>query len=207
MSPDACCAHDHDCDASTCGNASLHAFVDVPAVTAFNAREDDAAPGVIRAWERRHDRTGRALVSEDDGELVIRIPFTTDVKLRGVMVLGGADGRAPREMRAFANRRDIDAMNANRKTPTQKWDLTVDEDGVLEYTTEAASWQATASVTLYFPANFNDDGETEIWYIGLRGEGTGHDRDMVVTAVYESSAQPQDHEVPEENKAAARLGM
>ena len=93
MSPDACCAHDHDCDASTCGNASLHAFVDVPAVTAFNAREDDAAPGVIRAWERRHDRTGRALVSEDDGELVIRIPFTTDVKLRGVMVLGGA-GRA-----------------------------------------------------------------------------------------------------------------
>jgi hypothetical protein len=146
-------------------------------------------------------------VSEDDGELVIRIPFTTDVKLRGVMVLGGADGRAPREMRAFANRRDIDAMNASRKTPTQKWDLTVDEDGVLEYTTEAASWQATASVTLYFPANFNDDGETEIWYIGLRGEGTGHDRDMVVTAVYESSAQPQDHEVPEENKAAARLGM
>ena len=113
MSPDACCAHDHDCDASTCGNASLHAFVDVPAVTAFNAREDDAAPGVIRAWERRHDRTGRALVSEDDGELVIRIPFTTDVKLRGVMVLGGADGRAPREMRAFANRRDIDAMNAS----------------------------------------------------------------------------------------------
>ena len=206
--PGHCCSHDHDCDASTCGNASLHGFIDVPAVVAFNALDETAAPGVLRPWEARHDRTGRPLVSEDDGELVVRIPFTTDVKLRGIMVLGGASGRAPNEMRAFANRRDIDAVNASRKTPTQKWDLTVDEDGVLEYTTEAASWQSTSSVTLYFPSNFNGDGETEIWYIGLRGEGTGHDRDMIVTAVYEARPQPQDHEVPgDENAAASRLGM
>ena len=206
--PGHCCSHDHDCDASTCGNASLHGFIDVPAVVAFNALDETAAPGVLRPWEARHDRTGRPLVSEDDGELVVRIPFTTDVKLRGIMVLGGAAGRAPNEMRAFANRRDIDAVNASRKTPTQKWDLTVDEDGVLEYTTEAASWQSTSSVTLYFPSNFNGDGETEIWYIGLRGEGTGHDRDMIVTAVYEARPQPQDHEVPgDENAAASRLGM
>ena len=206
--PGHCCSHDHDCDASTCGNASLHGFIDVPAVVAFNALDETAAPGVLRPWEARHDRTGRPLVSEDDGELVVRIPFTTDVKLRGIMVLGGASGRAPNEMRAFANRRDIDAVNASRKTPTQKWDLTVDEDGVLEYTTEAASWQSTSSVTLYFPSNFNGDGETEIWYIGLRGEGTGHDRDMIVTAVYEARPQPQDHEVPgDENATASRLGM
>ena len=206
--PGHCCSHDHDCDASTCGNASLHGFIDVPAVVAFNALDETAAPGVLRPWEARHDRTGRPLVSEDDGELVVRIPFTTDVKLRGIMVLGGASGRAPNEMRAFANRRDIDAVNASRKTPTQKWDLTVDEDGVLEYTTEAASWQSTSSVTLYFPSNFNGDGETEIWYIGLRGEGTGHDRDMIVTAVYEARPQPQDHEVPgDENAGASRLGM
>ena len=50
-------------------------------------------------------------------------------------------------------------------------------------------------------------GATGVWLGGVRGEGAGHDRDMVVTAVYESRAQPQDHEVPEENKAAARLGM
>jgi len=203
-----CCSHDHDCDASTCGNASLHGFIDVPAVVAFNALDETAAPGVLRPWETRHERTGRPLVSEDDGELVVRIPFTTDVKLRGIMVLGGASGRAPNELRAFANRRDVDAVNASRKTPTQKWDLTVDEDGVLEYTTEAASWQSTSSVTLYFPSNFNGDGETEIWYIGLRGEGTGHNRDMIVTAVYEARPQPQDHEVPgDENAAASRLGM
>lgn len=202
----ACCSHDHDCDASTCGNASLHGFVDLPSVVAYNAEDDTAARGVIRPWESRHDRSGRALISEDDGELVIRIPFTTDVKLRGIMALGGANGRAPREMRAFANRRDVDAINASRKTPTQKWDLTVDEDGVLEYNTEAASWQSTSSVTLYFPSNFNDDGETEIWFIGLRGEGTGHNRDMIVTAVYEARPQPQDHEVPSDEKAA-RLGM
>ena len=78
--PGHCCSHDHDCDASTCGNASLHGFIDVPAVVAFNALDETAAPGVLRPWEARHDRTGRPLVSEDDGELVVRIPFTTDVK-------------------------------------------------------------------------------------------------------------------------------
>ena len=202
----ACCAHDHDCDASTCGNASLHAFVDVPAVTAYNVVDETHASAVIRPWDTRHDRTGHALVSDDDGEIVIRIPFTTDVKLRGIMVLGGANGRAPSEMRAFINRSDIDALNASRKTPTQTWELALDDDGVLEYNTDAALWQSTASVTLYFPRNFNEDGETEIWYIGLRGEGTGHDRDMVVTAVYEARAQPKDHEVPADEKAP-RLGL
>ena len=205
----ACCAHDHDCDASTCGNASLHAFVDVPGVTAFNARDDDAtARGIVGPWESRRDATRAPLVSEDDGELVVRIPFTTDVRLRGIMALGGAGGRAPREMRAFANRRDVDASNAMGKTPTQKWDMTPDEEGVLEYNTEAASWWSTSSVTLYFPANFNGEGETEIRYIGLRGEGTGHDRDMIVTAVYEARPQPKDHEVPaDESAAASRLGI
>lgn len=204
----ACCSHDHDCDASTCANASLHAFVDVPGVVAFNVVNDENAGRVCGPWESRHDDAREALVSDDDGELVIRIPFTADVKLRGIMVIGGGGGRAPREMRAFANRQDVDAVNAERKTPTQRWDLTRDDLGVLEYNTEAMSWQSTSSVTLYFPGNFNGEGETEIKYVGLRGESTGYDRDMIVTAVYEARPQPKDHEVPgDETQAATRLGM
>jgi hypothetical protein len=35
---------------------------------------------------------------------------------------------------------------------------------------------------------FHGEGSTEIWYVGLRGEGTGNRRDMIVTAVYEVGA-------------------
>ena len=47
------------------------------------------------------------------------------------------------------------------------------------------------------------DGSTEIWYVGLRGEGTGNRRDMIVTAVYELKPNPSDHKTPAEDGAPA----
>jgi hypothetical protein len=58
-----------------------------------------------------------------------------------------------------------------------------DLHGVLEYQTDLTQFQAVSSLTLFFPTNLNGDGATEIWYVGLRGEGTGNRRDMIVTAV------------------------
>ena len=55
-----------------------------------------------------------------------------------------------------------------------------------------------SSLTLYFPTNVRGDGATEVWFIGLRGEGTLNRRDMIVTAVYEARAMPQDHKTPDD---------
>jgi hypothetical protein len=64
--------------------------------------------------------------------------------------------------------------------------MSKDLQGVLEYQTDLTKFQAVSSLTLFFPTNLAGSGATEIWYVGLRGEGTVNRRDMIVTAVYEA---------------------
>ena len=155
---------------------------------------------VVQPREDRLSREGEPLRSDGDPELMVHVPFISDVKVRGVMVIGGGSGSAPARLKCWVNKApgEIDFANANRKTPTQQWDLAEDHDGTLEYQTDFTQFQAVSSLTLHFPTNLNDDGDTEIWFIGLRGEGTINRRDMIVTAVYESRAMPQDHKTPDD---------
>ena len=143
------------------------------------------------------------------------MPFVSDVKVRGIMVIGGLTtaGAAPSRLNVFVNKApgDINCDNASRKTPTQSFDLAEDFDGVLEYQTDFTKFQACASLTLHFPRNFRGetgggDGVTEIFFVGLRGEGTGNRRNMIVTAVYETKPMPGDHKTVAEDGAPA-LGV
>jgi hypothetical protein len=79
----ACCSHDHDCDSAGCGEFSLFSSVNHPRVTCLNARDTDAAPRVLRPWHERRARD-EALESldEDEPELLLHVPFTSDVKAR-----------------------------------------------------------------------------------------------------------------------------
>ena len=145
---------------------------------------------------------------DDDPELILRVPFTSDVKLRGFVVRGGPGGRAPSAVKIWADRAegDIDLDNAARKTPTQRFDLAEDLTGDLEYRVDATKFGGGVSaVTMFFPANHANAGATEILFVGFRGEGTGNRRDMIVTAVYEARPMPQDHRTAAEDGAPAML--
>lgn len=125
------------------------------------------------------------------------------------MVIGGGDGRAPARLKAWVNKKpgEIDCDNASRRAPTQAWDLAEDLHGQVEYQTDYTQFQAVSSLTLHFSGNHaGDDGSSEVWFVGLRGEGTINRRDMIVTAVYEAKPMPQDHRTPAEDGAPA-LGL
>ena len=204
------CSHDHDCGGEDCGGSSLHGYVDHPRVTAQNAEDDAAAARVLRPWDERRDPlAGDPLRSDDDDpELILRVPFTSDVKLRGFVVRGGPGGRAPSAVKIWADRAegDVDLDNAARKTPTQRFDLAEDLTGDLEYRVDATKFGGGVSaVTMFFPANHANAGATEILFVGFRGEGTGNRRDMIVTAVYEARPMPQDHRTAAEDGAPATL--
>ena len=80
MASGACCSHDHDCEAASCGEASLHRFVNHVGVTCLNATNADDAPRVLRPWDERRLRVGALESEDDDPELLLHVPFTTDVK-------------------------------------------------------------------------------------------------------------------------------
>eukprot|EP00475_Leptophrys_vorax_P038015 TRINITY_DN66284_c0_g1_i1.p1 TRINITY_DN66284_c0_g1~~TRINITY_DN66284_c0_g1_i1.p1 ORF type:complete len:210 (+),score=24.84 TRINITY_DN66284_c0_g1_i1:142-771(+) len=191
------CSHDHDCSEHDCsGGFSLYKNIDTPKVRALNAVVPSSAANVFRSWGERMTFPAVSLDSnDDDPELILFIPFTTDVKLKSIAVIGGADGCSPARMRAFINREDIDFSIVNDLTPTQEWTLTENLGGELEYTTKYARFQGVSSLTLHFPDNFGGDC-TRIHFIGLKGEATQNNRRAVAAVVYEAQANPSDHKVP-----------
>lgn len=202
------CSHDHNCGGEDCGGSSLHGYVIHPRVTVLNAEEDEAAARVIRPWDLRLETLdGNPLRSDDDTELIVHVPFTSDVKIRGLMVIGGTAGKAPSSVKVWVNKPagDVSFDNAHRRTPTQAFDLAEDFKGELEYQTDFTKFQAVSSLTLFFPSNYSNSSTTEISFLGFRGEGTLNNRDMIVTAVYETKPMAEDHRTPAEDGAPSAV--
>ncbi|GJM94149.1 hypothetical protein PR202_ga10766 [Eleusine coracana subsp. coracana] len=206
------CLHDHSCEDHNCAaDWSLYNHIDIPKVTCLSPRRrltplfpctqvvalNESVPGsvksVFKPWEQRLDTSGGFLESnEGDPELLVFIPFTSDVKIKSISVVGGADGTSPSRMRAFINREGIDFSDAQNMQPVQEWELAENLQGALEYQTRYARFQGVANLTLHFSDNFGGD-TTKIYYIGLRGEATQNKRDVVATIVYEVMPNPSDH--------------
>eukprot|EP00245_Coleochaete_scutata_P015712 TRINITY_DN7125_c0_g1_i1.p1 TRINITY_DN7125_c0_g1~~TRINITY_DN7125_c0_g1_i1.p1 ORF type:complete len:225 (-),score=34.08 TRINITY_DN7125_c0_g1_i1:35-622(-) len=187
------CSHDHSCEDHQCAAEwSLYKHVDVPKVRALNEAVDGSAQLVFKPWDRRLDFSTSLESNDDDPELIVFIPFTSDVKIKSICVIGAPEGRSPAEVRAFINRDDVDFTSVREIAPIQEWRLAENTHGNLEYSTRYAKFQGVASLTLHFPSSFDGD-KTCIYFIGLRGEATQHHRDKVAAVVYEAMPRPEDH--------------
>ncbi|KAG2663466.1 hypothetical protein I3760_16G030700 [Carya illinoinensis] len=193
------CLHDHSCEDHDCSaDWSLYKHIDISKVTALNEAVPGSVKSVFKAWEQRLSSSEEHLESnEGDPELLVFIPFTSDVKIKSISIVGGAGGTTPSKMRAFINRDGIDFSDAQSMQAIQEWDLAENLQGVLEYQTRYSKFQSVASITLHFPENFGGD-TTQIQYIGLKGEATQLRRDVVATIVYELMPNPSDHKAQAE---------
>ncbi|KAG1670383.1 hypothetical protein FOA52_000143 [Chlamydomonas sp. UWO 241] len=199
----ACCAHDHDCEASDCGPAfSLYKHIDLPRVRCLNEQDPGSAARVFKPWEQRSEPTVNPLRSnEDDPELLIHVPFDGAVKLKAICVVGGPAGSSPAKLKVFINRDDLDFSAVESLPAVQEWDLQAERQTVLEYATIASKFNGVHSLDLLFSGNFGADF-TEIHFIGLKGDFSERNR-QAVEAVYEARAMPSDHKVPDEAHGAA----
>ncbi|KAJ3671186.1 hypothetical protein LUZ60_008612 [Juncus effusus] len=193
------CMHDHSCEEHNCSSDwSLYKHIDLSKVLALNESVPGSVKSVFKAWEQRLETSVEYLESNDgDPELLVFIPFTSDVKIKSISVIGGADGTSPSRMRAFINREGIDFSDAQNMQPTQEWELAENLNGLLEYQTKYSKFQSVANLTLHFSENFGGD-TTQIYFIGLRGEATQLKRDVVATIVYEVMPNPADHKTKSE---------
>ncbi|KAM1329973.1 hypothetical protein ACFX2H_042331 [Malus domestica] len=96
------CLHDHSCeDHDYSSGWTLYEHIDLPKVSALNEAVPGSVKSVFKAWEQRLNSSGGHLESnEDDPELLVYIPFPSDVKIKSISVVGGVDGTSPSKMRA-----------------------------------------------------------------------------------------------------------
>jgi len=169
---------------------SLYQKIDLENVSCLNEEIEGSGKSVFKAWENRKNKE-KFVVSDADEELLFNIPFTGNIKLKGIIVMGGQDGFHPSKVKLFKNRPHMTFDDAQAKCD-QEFELVQDHEGTLEYTTKVVTFSSVHHLSLHFPSNFGED-VTEIYYIGFKGEFTPGHRTGVVNAVYEARPMLEDH--------------
>lgn len=184
------------------GNFNLYLKIDFNRLTCLNEAVDDSAKNVFRPWDQRLDVT-QFVESDADEELLINVPFTGNVKLKGIVVIGGMDDTAPSKLRLFKNRPHM-TFDDTAAQADQEIQLSKDSEGVVEYPTKIVKFSNVYSVSLHFPNNFGEDC-TQIFYIGLKGDFTEGQREGILITNYESAANPADHKLDQFTKVHSQI--
>ncbi|KAK9370641.1 galactose-binding domain-like protein [Lipomyces kononenkoae] len=192
--------HDHSHSPppeTTYDSQSLYSRIFHDQIWTMNESEPNAGRDVIKPWNERYNTT-KILESDADEQLIMFIPFTGLVKLYSILVRSTPDEHAPKTIKIFKNRSDIDFSIAT----DLKADATVEHPNetseIVEYHLKRAIFSNVQSICVFILDNHGED-TTKITYVGLRGEWKEFSKDPVVT-IYEAAANPSDHKslVPDE---------
>ncbi|KAH8392205.1 hypothetical protein KR215_002959 [Drosophila sulfurigaster] len=187
---------------------SLFTKIDLENTECLNEETDGSGKTVFKPYESRLD-TSKFVQSDADEELLFNIPFTGNIKLKGIIISGANDDSHPNKVKmwveiilqlflvllihlySFKNRPKMTFDDAKAKAD-QEFDLTRDARGEIEYSPKVVTFSSVHHLSLYFPSNFGDDN-TRIYYIGLRGEFSEAHYHGVTICNYEARANAADH--------------
>ncbi|XP_049799431.1 PITH domain-containing protein GA19395 [Schistocerca nitens] len=190
--------HDHEIDDNPEMGVqySLYTKIDTENLECLNEKVEGSGKTVFKAWEDRLDYE-KYVESDVDEELLFKIPFTGNVKLKGVIVIGGEQDMHPSRLRIYKNRPNMSFDDVSAE-PDQEFELHPDQNGTLEYSIKVVKFSSVHHLTLHFPKNFGSE-TTKIYYIGLRGEYSEAHRHGVTICTYEARPNPADckAELPE----------
>lgn len=187
--PGHCACHAEIRDTDPFGQ-DLFPYIDNTRVYCLNEEETGSSQHLFRPKMDmlRWDLTVRS--QDGDPELLVFVPFTSPVKLTAVCVIGGGGGSTPNKIRLFSNR-ELTFDDAHGAAATQEFELLENPAGELEYATRVSRFQSVSSMSLHFPQS-TGLSYSELCYVGLKGECSGHRREAVIAA-YESRPVRADH--------------
>uniref|UniRef100_A0A670JV29 PITH domain-containing protein n=1 Tax=Podarcis muralis TaxID=64176 RepID=A0A670JV29_PODMU len=152
----------------------LYLHIDHKRLECLNEQREGSGALVFHAWEDRGDRQ-KFVESDDDEELLFNVPFTGNVKLKGIIVMGEDDGTYPSEMRLFKNIPHMSFGDTN-------WNI--------------LQKLLASQMFIICPSTSPRCAETtKIFYIGLRGEWTEPHRHEVAICNYAAAANPADRKI------------
>jgi hypothetical protein len=152
--------------------------------------DEASAKNVFKPYENRLN-CETFVESDCDPELLFNIPFTGNIKLKGIRIIGANDDTHPKKVRLFKNRPKMTFDDISAQAD-QEFELEKDLTGTIEYNTQVVKFNSVHHLSLHFPTNFGEE-TTRIYYIGLRGEFSEAHHHGVTICTYESAPNVSDH--------------
>jgi hypothetical protein len=121
--------------------------------------------------------------------------FTGQVKLHSILLRTSNSASAPRTLKLFANREDVDFEAAEELEAAQTLELAQTSE-VQELAVRRARFSSVQRLALFFADNFGggEEDATRIGYLGFRGEWMALGR-APASILYEAAANPSDHKI------------
>lgn len=193
-----CCHHDD----SHIGREELSVLsaIDLPRVVCYNEQSSGSGRLVFKAECSRVDKSQSMSSAGDDPEMLLSIPFTSNLRIRALCVsCGDAPGTCPARVRVYANCEGLDFSGLDTAPLVQEVPLTgPDASAELWHPLKVVKLGNVSHLHLHFsgrlgvPEEEQGEGSTRVFYVGLKAEVVAP-KLGVVHAVYESRAQLSDH--------------
>ncbi|KAL8744908.1 MAG: hypothetical protein Q9184_007939, partial [Pyrenodesmia sp. 2 TL-2023] len=179
--------HDHHTDDTEPALQTLiWKQIDFENIRTLNESESDQGAKIVeKTWPQRLDAEPK-LESDADEQLLMFIPFTGVVKLHSVLIRSSEDSSAPKTLKLFSNRDDLDFSTASELQPTQTLTSEIQDIPV-----KRTLFGNTYNLNLFIEDNFGDE-VTRVYWIGIKGEFSLLNREAV-EVLYEKAANPKDH--------------
>ncbi|KAL8999508.1 MAG: hypothetical protein Q9188_005872 [Gyalolechia gomerana] len=183
-------SHDHSDETEPALQTLIWKQIDFESIRTLNESESDQGAKIVeKTWPQRLSAEPK-LVSDADEQLLMFVPFTGVVKLHAVLLRSSEDSSAPKTLKLFSNRDDLDFSTASELQPTQTMELSQTAE-IQELPVKRTLFGNTYNLNLFMADNFGDD-VTRIYWIGFKGEFMNLNREPV-EVLYEKAANPKDH--------------
>ncbi|EEA27705.1 hypothetical protein TMatcc_004001 [Talaromyces marneffei ATCC 18224] len=186
--------HDHSNDITPALQSLLYSQIQFDMVSTLNESVPRAGTSILqKSWAERLNEQPE-LESDADEQLLMYIPFAGQVKLHSLLIYTAPTPSAPKTVKLFKNRNDLDFSMASDLKPTQTIEIPQPVTGtdVFELPLNRALWNTTTSITLFFEDNWGEEETTKIGYLGFKGQFMALNREPV-SVMYEAAANPSDH--------------
>ena len=168
--------HDPDCTCNECWIKEDQIIIDlknsinISHVYALNEQVAQSCQKIFKDKEDMLEKTNFCESNEDDPELLINIPFYTQVAIKSMVLIGGEDGTAPNKVKLYVNNTNPD-FDLLESPPTYQIDTIENPDGTMVYNLPQFKFGAVWNLTLIVPSCIDSD-HSKIYYIGFEGIAT-----------------------------------
>ncbi|KAI1083787.1 DUF1000-domain-containing protein [Whalleya microplaca] len=198
--------HDHSDDITPALQHNLYQHIKFDYINTFNETRTNSGKAIVKkTWAERLEPEPE-LVSDADEQIIMTIPFTGQVKLHSIILRTSASASAPRTLKVFINRQDLDFTTAADRTATQTLQLSQTSE-IQEIPVKRALFARVQSLALFFVDNFSthvgdsDDSDsaqdeeaesTRLSYLAFKGQWMALGR-APAQILYEAAPNPNDH--------------